>query len=100
MSDNALSQKLFECQLCGECCKGYGGTYVSKKDVATISEFIGADPTEFVGSYCRISGNRPLLAQGEDGYCIFCKDGTCQIHPVKPKMLPGMAVSKKAFWWM
>ena len=86
MSDKAALERLFECQLCGDCCKGYGGTYVSETDVAAISEFIGVDPAGFVERYCRMSGNRLLLAQGEDDYCGFCKEGVCGIHPVKPKM--------------
>ena len=33
----------------------------------------------------RLSGNKPLLAQHQNGYCIFW-DKLCTIHPVKPKM--------------
>ena len=38
-----------------------------------------------MADYCRLSGGRPLLAQGPDGYCIFWKK-LCTIHPVKPRM--------------
>lgn len=86
MSYKGAPEKLFECQLCGDCCKGYGGTYVSVEDVAAISAFIGADSNEFVARYCQMSGNRPVLKQADDGYCVFCKDGACTIHPVKPAM--------------
>ena len=88
MSDNPTpdTNQLFECQLCGDCCHGFGGPYVSADDVAAISRYIGADPTDFINRYCRMSGSRPLLAQGKDGFCIFCKDGVCGIHPVKPNM--------------
>ncbi len=76
---------LFECQMCGECCRGYGGAYVGPGDVRAIAEFIGEDPETFRDRYCQLSGSRPLLAQGGDGRCVFW-DHLCTIHPVKPRM--------------
>jgi uncharacterized protein len=76
---------IFICKMCGDCCKGYGGTYVSKADVAAISAHIRSDPRRFVADFCKISGGRPVLRQGKNGYCIFW-DRKCTIHPVKPKM--------------
>jgi hypothetical protein len=71
--------------LCGECCKGYGGTYLEPEDIEAIAAFIGSQPAAFVAEFCRMSGGRPLLAQGPDGYCVFWKT-LCTIHPVKPRM--------------
>jgi hypothetical protein len=79
-------EPIFECIQCGECCKGFGGTYVTPEDIAAIAEYIGADPKTFVKDYCQMSGSRPVIAQGEDGYCIFFRDRLCTIHPVKPRM--------------
>ena len=79
-------EEIFSCQQCGECCKGYGGTYVSQFDVDAIAAYIGTDPEQFVERCCTQSGNRLLLAQQESGFCIFWKDRMCGIHPVKPKM--------------
>jgi Fe-S-cluster containining protein len=76
---------LFECQRCGQCCRGYGGTYVTPADVRAISAYVGCAAEEFVARYGRVSCGRPLLAQGPDGYCIFW-EGLCSIHPVKPLM--------------
>ena len=76
---------IFECKKCGDCCKGYGGTFVTAKDIEAISAYIKTDPKTFVADYCRMSGNRPVLAQGKNGYCVFW-DGQCTIHPVKPRM--------------
>jgi Fe-S-cluster containining protein len=76
---------IFECRQCGDCCRGYGGTFVSKRDIDAIASFLGTDPKSFVANYCRLSGKRPLLTQKEDGYCIFW-DRICTIHPVKPQM--------------
>ena len=78
-------ETVFECRQCGDCCRGYGGTFVSKRDINAIASFLGEDPETFVATYCRFSGKRPLLSQKENGYCIFW-DQICTIHPVKPKM--------------
>lgn len=76
---------IFKCTKCGDCCKGYGGTYVTAKDIEAIAEYIKTDPESFVDNYCNISGSKLVLAQGENGYCIFWDD-ICTIHPVKPHM--------------
>ena len=76
---------LFHCQQCGDCCKGYGGTYVTSEDISAISAFINTDEKEFAETYCKMSGHRLVLAQKDDGFCVFF-DELCTIHPVKPKM--------------
>lgn len=86
MASEALSAAdLFECKKCGDCCNGYGGTFVSQEDILRIAEFIREDPERFIEKYCRMSGRRHVLAQAESGYCVFW-DGLCRIHPVKPWM--------------
>ena len=82
---NIKPENLFECQKCGDCCKGYGGTYVTADDIDKIANFIGILPQEFKTNYCCLSNNKPLLIQKTDGYCVFW-DNICVIHPVKPKM--------------
>ena len=82
---SAAASDFFECTQCGQCCKGYGGTYVSEADIAAIAHFLGISSASFRGRYCTLSGGKPLLAQRPDGYCIFF-DQNCGIHPVKPRM--------------
>lgn len=78
---------IFECKMCGECCRGFGGTYVSDRDIENICTYIKADPETFIQTYCAPSGSRYVLTCGEDGSCIFFdKDKQCTIHPVKPYM--------------
>jgi Fe-S-cluster containining protein len=84
-SDTNNPPALFECRQCGDCCKGYGGTYLTDKDIEAIAGLIGSDVDSFVAQYCTLSGSRLLLAQRSDGYCIFW-DGLCRIHAVKPQM--------------
>ena len=84
-SDKNDDNELFECRMCGDCCKGYGGTFVNRQDIDAISRYIGTDSRQFVAKYCQLSGQKPVLAQRSDGYCIFW-DKLCTIHPVKPLM--------------
>ncbi len=84
-SDRIGPQDLFECRRCGDCCKGFGGTYLTGEDIEAISRYIGSDPGKFVARYCSLSGTKTVLAQRSDGYCIFW-DNICTIHPVKPRM--------------
>jgi len=76
---------IFNCIKCGDCCKGYGGTFVSGDEIRKIADYLKTDPEKFVENYCRMSGGKPVLGQGKDGYCLFWED-ICKIHPVKPRM--------------
>ena len=77
--------ELFTCRMCGDCCRGYGGTYLAEEDIVAIATYLGQERERFLADCCQISGGRPVLAQGENGYCLFW-DGLCTIHPVKPRM--------------
>ena len=77
--------EIFECKRCGDCCVGYGGTFVTDGQIASIAAYIGMEPAQFVSEKCRLSGGKPVLAQDENGYCIFWEE-LCAIHPVKPRM--------------
>ena len=84
-SDCIGPKALFECCRCGDCCKGFGGTYLTGEDIEAVSRFICSNPEKFIARYCSLSGTKPVLAQRSDGYCIFW-DKICTIHPVKPRM--------------
>ena len=88
MGSEPLSENdVFTCRLCGDCCKGFGGTYVTETDMRRISEFLKADPVSFKQKYCDPSGTKFVLSTGTDGRCIFFDpDRQCTIHPVKPRM--------------
>lgn len=79
------TKNIFKCRQCGDCCKGYGGTFLSEKEIERIAAYIHTDSKAFVENYCQISGEKAVLAQAGDMYCIFW-DGLCTIHPVKPRM--------------
>jgi len=77
--------EIFQCQKCGDCCQGYGGTYVTETDINHIATYIHVTPEIFLKKYCVQSGKKYVLAQANSGYCIFWNK-LCTIHPVKPKM--------------
>jgi len=83
--ETAPGNSLFSCKQCGECCIGYGGTYVTDHDIERIAAYTGTDPHEFVEQFCNLSGDKPVLAQQDDGHCVFW-DKICTIHHVKPQM--------------
>lgn len=83
--ENLKPEDIFNCRKCGDCCKGYGGTFITEKEIETIAAYIREDFETFVKNYCRISGGKKILAQAKNMYCIFW-DGVCTIHPVKPRM--------------
>jgi len=85
MTSDCRPEAIFSCTQCGDCCRGYGGTFVTPHDIQAIAAYIGTDARRFVDDYCQLSGGRPVLAQAENGYCIFW-DRICTIHAVKPGM--------------
>jgi len=85
MPSETKPDPIFTCQMCGDCCRGYGGTYVTERDIQAIAGHIGEDPERFKSRYCQLSGSRYVLAQSDKAYCIFWNK-ICAIHPVKPRM--------------
>lgn len=79
------ARTIFECQRCGDCCRGFGGTFVSDEDIRRIAAHIRQDPAHVRRKLCQPSAGRWVLAQAENGYCVFW-DALCTIHPVKPRM--------------
>jgi len=84
-SDSVRPGDLFKCRRCGDCCKGYGGTYIAETEIDNICRYLGLERHTFIRRFCQMSGNRPVIAQGPNGYCIFW-DKQCRIHAVKPRM--------------
>jgi Fe-S-cluster containining protein len=85
MSDPIDAETIFTCQKCGQCCRGYGGTFVVEKEIQAIADYLKIDTRQVIARFCELSGGKVILAQGENGYCILW-DQQCTIHPVKPEM--------------
>ncbi|MEA1969784.1 MAG: YkgJ family cysteine cluster protein [Thermodesulfobacteriota bacterium] len=84
-SEFKTGDDIFCCTQCGECCSGYGGTYVTMDDIKKIAEYLDVTQEQFISNYCDKSGKRVVLTQGKDGKCLFFNKN-CSIHPVKPYM--------------
>ncbi|MBF0572611.1 MAG: YkgJ family cysteine cluster protein [Desulfamplus sp.] len=74
--------------MCGECCRGFGGTYVTDDDIKKIAQFIRCDLIKFKAEFCSKSGSKYVLSQhSQTRKCIFFdNEKQCSIHPVKPRM--------------
>lgn len=84
-SDVVTADDLFSCTQCGDCCRGYGGTYVANADIEAIGRHLRIPTETVLLHYCVQSGSQLTLSQGDNGYCVFW-DRVCTIHAVKPRM--------------
>ena len=85
ISEVLTPDDLFSCQRCGDCCRGYGGTFLTESDIDRISRYLRMQRERFMRDFCQMSGDQPVIAQAENGYCALW-DRQCTIHPVKPQM--------------
>ncbi|MFH1092126.1 MAG: YkgJ family cysteine cluster protein, partial [Pseudomonadota bacterium] len=56
--------KVFECQGCGECCRGQGGIYLKIEDVPGPARLLGLTAEEFVGRYTEPKHGRLSIKSG------------------------------------
>ncbi|MFP3867662.1 MAG: YkgJ family cysteine cluster protein [Desulfobacteraceae bacterium] len=83
---NDRQRPVFQCQQCGECCRGRGGILVSQTEISKIAEFMGLSEANFQRRYVEPSPLGPHLATNKAGICIFNLEGRCRVHPVKPQI--------------
>jgi len=76
---------LFECQVCGTCCQGEGGIFLTREEEKRIAAFLELPVDDFFARFClEKNGKRYIHVREIDGYCHFAVEGRCTIHPVKP----------------
>ncbi|GAB6161447.1 YkgJ family cysteine cluster protein [Desulfothermus naphthae] len=82
-----MENKVFKCQMCGECCKGEGGIIVTLKEIQRMAKYLSLTPSDFMDKFiCKTPDGKLSLAVKKDGRCVFFdteKKG-CTVHPVKP----------------
>ena len=77
----------FSCQRCGKCCEGRGGIVVGPRDLTRLSVHFGLPGEEVLARYAEMMGGKPTLKVGDDGFCMFFKEGRgCTIHPARPSV--------------
>jgi hypothetical protein len=80
-----MSERIFECQMCGNCCQGQGGIVISEPEQKRIADFLSLSLEEFLDSYTEFRNGKRCIKTRENDCCIFFhqREG-CGIHPVKP----------------
>lgn len=77
--------KAFECRMCGECCYGEGGIYLSQKEQDRLARFLSIPKRHLFPRYVEERNGRIYVRVGEDNFCVFYEKGVgCTIHSVKP----------------
>ena len=75
----------FECQRCGDCCRGQPGyVWVMPEEAKEIAEFLSLPREEFAEKYLRKAGSHDSLTELPDGRCAFYGEEGCKIYPVRP----------------
>ena len=80
-----MTQKAFQCQMCGQCCHGEGGIVVTARDRARLCRFLELSEEEFARKFTEVRDGRTYLATGSHGFCIFFQpEQGCSVHSHKP----------------
>ncbi len=80
-----VDAQVFECRMCGECCRGAGGIVVSATDLARLCAHLGLDAAEFAARYGDMRNGKLTVNVGADGNCVFFAAGRgCSVHVAKP----------------
>lgn len=80
-----MSVTAFECRMCGHCCHGEGGIVMSAKDRTRLAALLGLTEDTMLETYAEQRGGKWQVITGEDGYCIFFREGKgCEVHPGRP----------------
>ncbi len=82
-----MSEKIFECKMCGECCKGKGGIYLESFEIERISKYLSVSTESFIIDYCEEVNGKKRLKISEKGCCVFFDEvQKCKVHSVKPEI--------------
>ena len=74
----------FECQRSGRCCRGEPGVvWVNKREIETISSFLGITQDSFTKKYLRSFNERFSLVEYGGGDCVLYENG-CKIYDLRP----------------
>ena len=74
----------FECQRCGNCCRGEPGVVkVDIKDIRKISSYLKIKQELFAKHYLRIVNGSLSLREFRNGDC-FMYDNGCKIYTIRP----------------
>ena len=82
-----MTNTAFDCHMCGHCCEGKGGIVVSPSDLQRLCDFLRMPADAVIAAYGEQAGDKLKIRCGEDGYCIFFRQGKgCIVHEGKPSI--------------
>ncbi len=82
-----MTNPAFDCRMCGHCCEGKGGIVVSPSDLQRLCDFLRMPADAVIAAYGEQAGDKLKIRCGEDGYCIFFRQGKgCIVHEGKPSI--------------
>ncbi|MDM8215153.1 YkgJ family cysteine cluster protein [Desulfovibrio piger] len=82
-----MTNTAFDCRMCGHCCEGKGGIVVSPSDLQRLCDFLRMPADAVIAAYCEHANDKLKIRCGEDGYCIFFRQGKgCIVHEGKPSI--------------
>lgn len=75
------------CARCGACCRHAGEVRLRADEIEPMAGFLKMPINDFTAAFTRLRPDRSglILNEKEDGACIFLKDNSCHIQPVKPR---------------
>ena len=82
-----MTNTAFDCRMCGHCCEGKGGIVVSPSDLQRLCDFLRMPADAVIAAYGEQAGDKLKIRCGEDGYCIFFRQGKL-VHQLIPAALP------------
>ncbi len=75
----------FECQRCGNCCRGEPGVvWITKRETKNISLSMGVSTDLFTRNYVRLINGRISLLEHGNGDCAMYDNG-CKIYETRPR---------------
>ena len=76
----------FECQGCGDCCRGPGGyVWVTEEEARDIAEALGMEFGEFAGKMLRTTLSGLALIDSGRGDCpLLSPEGGCLVYEARP----------------
>jgi Fe-S-cluster containining protein len=79
----------FECTGCAACCRthdDYAYVYVTTRDIAAISKYLGLEREDFLATYCAVDEDGwTHLAMTPRNCPLLGDDLRCRAYPVRPK---------------
>jgi uncharacterized protein len=86
MPANETIKPIFVCQQCGECCQGRGGIFTTDVEMELMAQYLKITVDQLITNYLEHTPMGLAVKNRPGGGCIFNDQGSCTVHPVKPRI--------------